>query len=132
MDIYRDKVSPGHVLLYKLPAHPRAYISAYDSIVAWLFQPVKIAPRQLNLYPASVYSGKGIPAGTIKKNDSFEISAATQRIIQTHNRPNRVGNVASGALSGITGVGFGKSKSADYRAIFPFVAGSDTINCVID
>ncbi|KIC89535.1 hypothetical protein HY58_15555 [Flavihumibacter sp. ZG627] len=132
VDIHRDKASAGQIILTRLPAHPAVYISAFDSIASWIFQPADIALRELYLEPACMYSAKGIPAGVIRELDSFELTALPQKIIQTRRRPNRGGNVASGAISLITGVGISKSKSADYRAIFPFIAGSDTVKCVID
>ncbi len=132
VDIHRNRAPEGQVILTKLPAHPAAYISAFDSIASWIFQPVDIAPHELYLSPACIYSSKGILTGAIRELDSFELSPLPHKIIQTRRRPNRAGNAASGAISLITGVGISKSKSADYRAIFPFVSGNDTITCVID
>ena len=132
VDIHRNKAPEGQVILTKLPAHPAVYISAFDSIASWIFQPAVIAPRELYLSPACVYSAKGIPAGAIRELDSFDLTPLPHKIIQTRRRPNRAGNAASGAISLITGVGISKSKSADYRAIFPFLSGNDTLNCVID
>ncbi len=143
--LLRERAPAGQVLLEQMCSTPEAYVSAFDSMTARMLDTSDIASRDLIVPAACVFTGKWLPDSSLAQLEfvssrtsirhmgepPFSLYPTQHRFIKTKERRNRGGNIASGAVSLVTGVGFNKSKSADYEAVFPFAEAGDSFQCVI-
>lgn len=147
VDILTAPVSPGEVVLTKLPVHPVQFIQAFDSISSWLFDPVfEKSLRSLTLKPACALSGPEINDQPLAQlefvNDDTSIHMVTQPLFsfktpgpgykKLTKKKNFGGNTATAAVTLITGVGINKSKVNDHSADFSFIENTDSLHCIVN
>ncbi|MEO6844204.1 MAG: hypothetical protein ABI184_03465 [Ginsengibacter sp.] len=143
VNLYREKAPPYQIVLAKIPAHPASFIKAFDSIATWLFQQEVVTNKSLWLKPACLFTETKRPGAPLMKlvfeNDNKNIQHITEPVFSFEEQATHYtrigvkryvgGNILSGALTVLTGVGSRKTKAFKYNADLLFKEADSVYHC---
>jgi hypothetical protein len=146
VNMYKEPAPPDQVVLVRLPSYPPYFVQAFDSIAAWLFQADEINEKNIRLKPACVFIETNTTPSPVAQlafeSDHDNIDHHTEPVFSFHTPgpiyaktksiKNTGGNLASGAITLLSGVNINKERAFEYNADFPFeMKDSTAYHCVI-
>jgi hypothetical protein len=144
--MFKEPAPPDENELVRLPAYPVSFVSSFDSIAKWLFQPDTISLKYLFVKPACLYEEiplRDVPVARLDfDHDSSDICLLTEPgfsfytpmpLITTINvNKNIAGNILMGGLTFFTGIPTVQEKTTYFQSDFVFDPGGDSpFHCFI-
>jgi hypothetical protein len=144
--LHREETPTNPIFLKLLPAHYPDYVRAFDSIALWLFQKEPVDQKSILLKPACVFIPPDLSKPVIEKLTYRSTETSIRKtnepeFLLVRNSPkfkkvgiqrNTMGNIASGALTLLTGIGTTKHKTYEYNAMFNFDEDEKQYSCTIN